>query len=344
MSSNWAPNLFKGRIGEAVVEAILSEFGYKVHRGGFEQVSSGDSRVAPDLVVTDPRTQEERHVEVKYKAARPTAVQLDPTQIAAYKKLYPGTILAISSAWDGAIYCCQVEELPLKEGGGLSTLSLLGGYWKPIWHHFPLVKRGERLSETWRKFQAVMSTYGSRQVFGRPDHKLWDEEYDALARYLHETWDECLPELGIARPQVEKMTLEELWEAARHINAAVLAQRLLDPSEENPIESPLTSQAVDRVLGRRGEEHLWIDLEQLAKALGLDEEDAALQGIVSMIGATIRDPGGETAQLAKRLVEELEDGVGEVYLVDQAVPFQDSESIDLKTAIKLALSPCRIDR
>ena len=106
----------------------------------------------------------------------------------------------------------------------------------------------------------------------------------------------------------------------------------------------LRSQAVDRALDRRGEENLWFDLKQLAKALGLDEGDAAGQGIVTMIGAAFRDPDGEAAQWAKRFVEELEDGVGEVYLVDQAIPLRDSKPIDLKTAIKLALSPCRIDR
>ena len=37
------------------------------------------------------------------------------------------------------------------------------------------------------------------------------------------------------------------------------------------------------------------------------------------------------------------EGVGEVYLLDQAVSFEHTERLDLKTAIKLTTNPCRID-
>jgi hypothetical protein len=345
MTLKWALNLFKGRIGEAIVEAILSEFGYKVERGGYEQVSSGDDRVVPDLVVTDPTTRKHRYVEVKYRSARPTSVQLDADRITAYRDHYPRTILAVSSAWDGAVYCAQVEDLPLAKDNVSSTLSLLEAYWKPIWHYFPLVKRGERLRRTWRELQRTLSAYGTRQVFGRPDRKLWDGEYEALIRYLEEVWDENLLEHGIGKPEAEKMTLEELWETARHINAVALAEQLLDPSDENLVESPLMLQTVSRALGSRGEQYMTIDLEKLSESIGLSRNDPAIPGLVALISLMIKGQStSKTGQLAKRLVEQLPDGIGEVYLVDQAVPFQDSERLDLKTAIKLAMNPCRIDR
>ena len=52
----WASSLFKGRIGEAVVEVVLSEFGYQVsgfrqeyHRLGSRNGSGSRSVLAPDL-------------------------------------------------------------------------------------------------------------------------------------------------------------------------------------------------------------------------------------------------------------------------------------------------------
>ena len=281
-------------------------------------MSTGDDRAAPDLIVTDPRTRERCHVEVKYRSARPTSVQLDADRIDAYRQSYPGTILDISSAWDGAVYCAQVEEVPLTHD--VPTLSLLENYWRPIWHYVPLVEPGERLRRTWRHLQDVLAMYGSRQAFGRRDRKLWEGEYEALARYLEGAWEDSLLQVGIDKPQVERMTLEERWDAARRVSAATLADELLGLSDETPIESPLMSQTVSRALGSRGEENLVFDLTKLSEALGLNREDTAVHGLVELIGRVVRDPSDDSArELANRLVEELKDGVGEVYLVDQAL-------------------------
>ena len=62
MDSNnlWALGVFKGRIGEAIVEAVLMEFGYKVVRSGQEfgkfSISSSleSQRVTPDLLAGLP--------------------------------------------------------------------------------------------------------------------------------------------------------------------------------------------------------------------------------------------------------------------------------------------------
>ena len=186
--------------------------------------------------------------------------------------------------------------------------------------------------------------YGSRQAFGRRDQKLWEGEYEALAHYLESTWDQGLLEFGIRKPQCENMTLEELWETARHINAVALAEDLLDPSEENPVESPLVQQTVNRVLDHRGEKELLFDLEKLPEGLGLEKKEA-VRGLMALVAMAIRDPSDDKAgRLARRIVEGLPNGVGEVHLVDQAVPFRDSVRLDLKTAIKLAINRCRIDR
>ncbi|MBI4298732.1 MAG: hypothetical protein HY666_03130 [Chloroflexi bacterium] len=184
MTSRWSSNVFKGRIGEAIVEAVLSEFGYTVQHCGYEMSFSTHNPLAPDLIVTNPKSGGSQYVEVKYRSARPTSVQLDADRIAKYATRFPHTILAISSAWDASIFCAQVEDLPIAKGNGVATLSLLEEYWSPIWHYFPFVKRGERLRQTWKELQRAISTFGTRQLLGRPDRKLWEGEYEALIRYL----------------------------------------------------------------------------------------------------------------------------------------------------------------
>ncbi|MBI4298731.1 MAG: hypothetical protein HY666_03125 [Chloroflexi bacterium] len=158
-------------------------------------------------------------------------------------------------------------------------------------------------------------------------------------------WHEDLLQYGIGKPETEKMTLEELWVSARNINAAGLAEELLGPSDENLVETSTMLLTMSRALGSRGEQNLAINLPELAKALGVNEDDPAPAGIAMLISGMIKDPfDDKLGRLAKRLIAELPDGIGEVYLMDPAVPLQESERLDLKTALKLAINPCRIDR
>ena len=99
MQNNWASSLFKGRIGEAVVESVLSEFGYQIARSGQEfhrlpaQSGSPQDVSAPDLAVTDPNTKSTRYVEVKFQSARPMSVILKKSKLEDLRRYYPGTIL-----------------------------------------------------------------------------------------------------------------------------------------------------------------------------------------------------------------------------------------------------------
>lgn len=104
MTSNWwAANLFVGRIGEAVVESVLSEFGYAVMRSGNEQLAfpsriSGRKRrgkLTPDLLVRDPDSEEERYVEVKARSARPMAVILERVRFDTLQGSFPRTVLTL---------------------------------------------------------------------------------------------------------------------------------------------------------------------------------------------------------------------------------------------------------
>ena len=238
--NRWSAELFKGRIGEAVVEAVLEEFGYQVQRAGFEQVHSGQNRVAPDLLVTHPKSGMQRYVEVKYRSARPTSVILERRKVAALVGEFPETVLAMASAYDGAIYCSTVENIPLSREPSTVRLNLLDDYWMPIWHFFPLVRPGKRLAQLWKSFRNVLERYGERVVRTQRDQPLWEGEADALKSYILDTWDEEMQSLGIARPEPEKMTLADLWNSVREINAAGLAVQLID---QDPAETLLVQLA-----------------------------------------------------------------------------------------------------
>ena len=342
MISRWASNLFKGRIGEAVVEAVLTEFGYKVRRGGYELAFSGNVRYAPDLVVDQPVSGERKFVEVKFRSSRPTSVQLDIGSISAYKKQFPGTIIAICSAYDGSIFCAEVEDLPLQKASGKQDLNLLDDYWQPIWIYFPLVVQGERLRQTWSNLQETMAAYGTRQVATRRKDRLWVGEYEALADYIDDSWTDELESFGIQQPDPDNMTLDELWRTAREINAVAFAEELLQPAEDNLVESSTMLLAVKRVLDRRGEGTLSLHLPSLAEEIGLDSQSVWL--LAALIAGLMKPSDDERKEKASRLVRSMRDGVGEVYLADAGVSFENSQRVDLKTAIKLFTNPCRIDR
>ena len=53
-SRYWSRDLFKGRIGGAIIEAVLSEFGYQVERAECKQ-GAGDPQIHPDFLVTHPQ-------------------------------------------------------------------------------------------------------------------------------------------------------------------------------------------------------------------------------------------------------------------------------------------------
>ena len=88
---------------------------------------------------------------------------------------------------------------------------------------------------------------------------------------------------------------------------------------------------------------LTIDLKEVAQSLGLEEEDRAVVGRI-LAGFTRQTNDTKIADLRDRLLAALPDGIGGVYMIDPSVPFEEAHQVDLKTAIRLAWNPCRIDR
>ena len=100
--NRWGINIFKGRIGEALIESVLQEFGYEVQRVGQEFLhgNNGNNRAisyakryAPDLKVIDPRTKKETLIEAKLRSARPMTATLDKVKFNSINKYYPDTII-----------------------------------------------------------------------------------------------------------------------------------------------------------------------------------------------------------------------------------------------------------
>ena len=358
MTSRWSHNLFKGRIGEAVIEAVLVEFSYLVKRGGYEQERTDFPRYAPDLIVEYPPTGSKEFVEVKYRAARPTSVELDRQRILEYREHYPTTILAISAAWNGAIYCSRVEDLPIdvSDTKEIITLSLLDGYWRHISEFFPIIQKGDRLGRLWMELRDSLGSFGNHSIRGRGVEKIWEDEHRSLAEYLSASWTEDLLGLGIEEPQTEKMTIEELWEKVRHINAVELVEELVEIAEGTSFDSPMMHLAVQRALGGQGENQMVFNIGALIdeirphwESLGLDEEQQSIAEnffaniFMGFFKGMTKPAEPRHRDLAERFFDLLPDGFGETFFLDPAIPIEKSERFDLKTVAKLMGSPCRLN-
>jgi hypothetical protein len=350
----WASNIFKGRIGEAVVESILVEFGYKVSRFGYEWAGSGNPRIAPDLLVTHPGSNERTYVEVKYRSARPIEVLIEAERIREYRTHFPGTILAINSSWNGAIYCARVEDLPVQNQVGTMGLSMIADYWKPIWEFFPLVTQGDRLQDAWEFLREILATYGNSQVIGRSDRKLWDIEYETLTTYLDKHWNDVPLEcFGVFKPKPEQSTLEELWQIARQISAAVLAEDLLGiageltgtESEEDPeLETDLTDlmqRTTLRVLNQKGEGLIRFEIRKVCEAFRMEVSNDNMVTAGVLLADIMSSPSHPAS---RKLLEGSDEGVEVAYLVDQALPQEETIPLNLKTVVSLITTPCRINQ
>ena len=125
-----------GRIGEAMVEAIFSTFGYSVQSYGYENrlsylietlVKRTDSvskriRSMPDLLMV-PKDQSQSYlIEVKVTHQDPKIFELNETVLGTYMKLWPEATLVVICMEDSLLYSREVKELEtlgaLKERDG----------------------------------------------------------------------------------------------------------------------------------------------------------------------------------------------------------------------------------
>jgi len=197
-SNRWSISLFKGRLGEAVVEAVLTEFGYEVMRAGYESLERlaapdekpvrGIGNIVPDLYVTNPRTGKSVLVEVKLRSVRPMKVVLQARRFERLRESYPETIIVFVSTYDGTVNCDRVGDIDPtkleKTTDGLIEFDLYRHGWKPIWHFFDLVQPGERLTRLSDEIDEVLHSFGKRRVLGADEVELVEGEADRLRRHI----------------------------------------------------------------------------------------------------------------------------------------------------------------
>lgn len=351
MQNYWASSLFKGRIGEAVVESVLSEFGYQVARSGqeFRQLPGSPQQVvAPDLAVTDPRTKSTKYVEVKLRSARPMSVILESSKLEDIRRYYPGTILIFVSAYNGSVNCTNVDGISednyVVTSDGLAEFDLTRRGWRPIWDYFPLVQPGEQLQHLWTDLKSALHYFGQFQMRRGDNEQALEDERDFLEAYIEDCWVPGF-EIGLHLVKPEKdSTITELWEIARGINATRFAVDQYAPDGDIGIFDLM--YIVNKVLGRSGEEQGSIDLNALRmELLAYPDLLARFDDIRSQ---PFPDGPSNHQELGRRLFDEVlrlvPKGVGKAYLGTNQHSVEDALKIDLRTFIALAERRNRLDQ
>lgn len=261
----WASSIFKGRIGEAIVESVLLEFGYKVDRIGQE---FGRPRFTPDLLVHDPNTGNKTYVEVKLRTARPMSVIVEKKRLERIRRYYPQTVLIFVSAYNGSVNCAEIQELTSDEiklqPDGFYEFDLFSDHWKPIWRFFPLVKPGERLTNLWTTLKECMHTFAESKVRNPKETELFEGERKELLGYIKDNWNPRMLQHDILIKDIETLSLRELWGKTLEINAFLLA---LDLNGEENIATIDFQKTMDKVRSRTGEHYVAIDIQEISEIL-----------------------------------------------------------------------------
>ncbi len=347
--NRWSSSLFKGRIGEALVEAVLLEFGYKVVRSGYEY-QKNDNKIndyylqsSPDLIVIDPTTRNKTPVEVKLRTGRPMFVILEKVKLDRIRKYHPSTILAFVSAYDGSINCASLNDLALKDRNldskGYYALNLFEECWKPIWYYFPLVKQGDRLAKLWAAIKNTMNNFSMSKIFSSNTVESFEDEREALLKYIEDNWDVHMLQVDILNTELDKLTLAQLWDRVLAISAFLLALDIL--GEEN-IETIEFHRIMDKLTGNTGEHYLAIDLEEIKASLH-DYPDLIKQFNVLINSAYDSSDRTKGFDYFRQIAEMLPTGVGRFLLIPEYGKMEDAIEVDAHTAIMITLHRNRLD-
>jgi len=345
MGSNnpWAFSVFKGRIGEALVEAVLMEFGYQVVRSGqeFGKLSNKgiteSQRVVPDLLVVHPRSKAETYIEVKLRSARPMSVIVEKAKLKGLQKYYPNTVLVFVSSYNGSVNCAKVSSLDANETlqltDGFIEFDLLTERWKPIWHFFPLVKPGERLSQHWKELKTFLHDFAECQVYTNKLKELFEDERESLNDYIENKYTSNMLQGDILAISTTEQSIDQLWKTALDINSFLFA---LDLCGEENIETREFQLVRGKVCGETGEKYLTIDINDIKEALQPYPE---LSGrFAELIEKHLEDTAMHRAgkQILAELYNMLPPGIGKAMLYGVKTPIYEGIEIDIRTSLALA--------
>lgn len=351
----WARSLFKGRIAEAIVESVLSEFGYRVYRSGQEehrlpgQGKSTRQRIfAPDLAVTDPKSHITKYIEVKFRSARPMSVILEASRLDNIRRYYPGTILVFVSSYNGSVNCAGVDEMPPDtyrvRADGFCEFDLVRDGWKPLWHYFPLVQPGDRLKRLWEGLISDLHSFAESRISRREELESFSGEREELEAYIEKNWHPDMKLYSEGYSNLKALSLDKLWEQVREINAYRFALAICGDED---LGSDGFSYVIDRLLGRQGEKYVTIDLNQLREALephpDLLKRFDALRFLAGLEHDMVQKNAPRLSRMMFEFFQSLPAGIGKAYLLPEQGTLDNALEVDFRTVFALMQKRNRLD-
>ena len=327
---------FKNRIGEAIVETTLVNFGYTVERTGQIQKTGTTEQVStPDLLVTDPNDHKQTYLEVKLRSPEPMKIRIEKLQVNFLRNNYPDALLVFVSSFNGSINCLEVKDSILNDENltaeSFYELELLAKEWKPLWDYFPLVQKGDQTDALWYSLKDVLSDFGTNRIAHNKDSEFFAEEKESLKAYIQKHWHPGMMGHNIHMIDPDMIDITEIWEHALAIHAFRFAFEMCG---NDNMDHPAFGQVMDKVLGRIGEKFITIPYQDIKKALTEHPElYKQLQELEEKVSNT--PPYDAGVVMMGGLLEIVPPGIGTAYILPEKDTNQRIIEVDFHTVLRL---------
>ena len=331
-----ATDSFKNRIGEAIVEATLVNFGYTVERiGQVHKTESSEQISTPDLLVTDPDENKQTYLEVKLRSPEPMKILIEKSQVDFLKSNYPDALLVFVSSFNGSINCLEIKD-PLLSDENLNEeswydLELLADEWKPLWDYFPLVLKGDQTDALWYSLKGVLDDFGANRIAHYKDSEFFAEEKESLKAYIQKHWHPGMMDHNIHMIDPDITEITDIWKHALAIHAFRFAFEMCG---NDNIDHPAFSQVMDKVLGRIGEKYITIPYQDIKKALTEHPElYRHLQELEEKVSTT--PPYDAGVVMMEGLLDIIPPGIGTAYILPEKDSGKSNLEVDFHTILRL---------
>lgn len=331
-----ATDVFKNRIGEAIVETTLVNFGYTVERmSQIQKTGPAEQNSTPDLLVTDPNDNTKTYLEVKLRSPEPMKIRIEKSQVDFLKSNYPDSLLVFVSSFNGSINCLEVKDPVLNDDNlnleGCYELELLASEWKPLWDYFPMIQKGDRTDALWYSLKDVLEDFGANRIIHKKDSEFFAEEKESLKAYIQKHWHPGMMDHNIHMIDPDITGITDVWEHALAIHAFRFAFEMCG---NDNIDHPAFSQVMDKVLGRIGEKFITIPYQDIKKALTEHPElYKQLQELEEKVSNT--PPYDAGVVMMEGLLEIIPPGIGTAYILPEKDSSQGVLEVDFHTVLRL---------
>jgi len=331
-----ATDSLKNRIGEAIVETTLVNFGYTVERiGQVQKIGTPEQVSTPDLLVTDPSDNKQTYLEVKLRSPEPMKIRVEKSQVDFLRSNYPDALLVFVSSFNGSINCLEVKDPIFNDDNmnetGCYELGLLANEWKPLWDYFPMVQKGAKTDALWYSLKDVLDDFGANRITHNKDSEFFAEEKESLKAYIQKHWHPGMMDHNIHIIDPDITDINDVWEHALAIHAFRFAFEMC--GNEN-MDHPAFSQVMDKVLGRIGEKFITIPYQDIKKALTEHPElYKQLQELEEKVSST--PPYDAGVVMMEGLLEMVPQGVGTAYILPEKDSDQGVLEVDFHTVLRL---------